>query len=114
MAEIQIQETSTKALTCFTKILILIRDLIEEIQIILATGKHRLCENAEVWLCCKILYIASIAVKIYIDSDYYAFHLSQEMFQDLFRRVLQFSDEYAKEVGLMFGKRLLDSIKSIA
>lgn len=75
---------------------------------------HKLRENAEVWLCCKILYIASIAVKIYIDSDYYAFHLSREMFQDLFRRVFQSSDEYAKKVGLMFGKRLLDSIKSIA
>ena len=32
---------------------------------------HTLSENAEVWLCCKILYIASIAVKIYIDNDYY-------------------------------------------
>lgn len=73
---------------------------------------HTLSENAEVWLCCKILYIASIAVKIYIESDYYTFSLSIEMFQDLFSRVLQSSNEYAKKVGLMFGKRLLDTIKS--
>lgn len=74
---------------------------------------HTLSENAEVWLCCKILYIASIAVKIYIDNDYYTFSLSIEMFQDLFSRVLQSSNEYAKKVGLMFGKRLLDTIKSV-
>lgn len=74
---------------------------------------HTLSENAEVWLCCKILYIASIAVKIYIESDYYTFSLSIEMFQDLFSRVLQSSNEYAKKVGLMFGKRLLDTIKSM-
>lgn len=74
---------------------------------------HTLSENAEVWLCCKILYIASIAVKIYIASDYYTFSLSIDMFQDLFRRVLQSSNEYAKKVGLMFGKRLLDTIKSM-
>lgn len=74
---------------------------------------HTLSENAEVWLCCKILYIASIAVKIYIESDYYTFSLSIDMFQDLFRRVLQSSNEYAKKVGLMFGKRLLDTIKSM-
>lgn len=74
---------------------------------------HKLSEHAEAWLCCKILYIASIAVKIYIDSDYYTFNLSIEMYRDLFSRVLQTSNEYARKVGLMFGKRLLDTIKSM-
>ena len=74
---------------------------------------HQLCRDAQVWLCCKILYVASIAVKIYIDSGHYAFHLNLDMYKDLFSRVLRSPDEYAKKVGLMFGKRIIEAIKTV-
>ncbi len=74
---------------------------------------HKLSERAEAWLCCKILYIASIAVKIYTNNGYYMFSLSLEMFKDLFSRVIHAHDEYARKVGLMFGGRLIDALKSI-
>lgn len=75
--------------------------------------KNDVPKDVEAWLCCKILYIASIAVKIYHDKKYYGFRLSLGMYQDLLKRLLASSDKYARNVGLMFGRRIIAIIKSI-
>lgn len=72
---------------------------------------HKLRHNAEEWLCCKILYIASIAVKIYAEKGKWDFKLDLQMYQDLFKRLLSSSDEYVKKIGLMFGGRIIKMIK---
>lgn len=72
---------------------------------------HKLRHNAEEWLCCKILYIASIAVKIYAERGQWDFKLDLQMYQDLFKRLLSSSDEYVKKIGLMFGGRIIKMIK---
>lgn len=75
--------------------------------------QHNVDKEAEVWLCCKILYIASIALKIYRDCNRHTFSLKLEMYQDLLKRVMSATDGYAKKVGLMFGMRIIDTLKSI-
>ena len=35
------------------------------------------------------------------------------MYQDLLKRVMSATDGYAKKVGLMFGMRIIDTLKSI-
>ena len=72
---------------------------------------HKLRHNAEEWLCCKILYIVSIAVKIYAEKGKWDFKLDLQMYQDLFKRLLSSSDEYVKKIGLMFGERIIKTIK---
>lgn len=72
---------------------------------------HKLRHNAEEWLCCKILYIVSIAVKIYAEKGKWDFKLDLQMYQDLFKRLLSSSDEYVKKIGLMFGGRIIKTIK---
>lgn len=72
---------------------------------------HKLRHNAEEWLCCKILYIASIAVKIYSANNKWDFQLDLQMYQDLFKRLLSSPDEYVKKIGLMFGGRIIKTIQ---
>lgn len=38
-------------------------------------------------------------------------HLDLQMYQDLFKRLLSSSDEYVKKIGLMFGGRIIKTIK---
>lgn len=74
-------------------------------------SQRKLREDAEIWLCCKILYIVSIAVNIFAEKRNWDCQLDVNMYQDIFKRLLSTSDMHAKKVGLMFGGRIIKTIK---
>lgn len=74
---------------------------------------HSLSEDAQNWLCCKILYIAADAVKTYAAIGNTDFDLNAGMYQDLMRRVLSSDDLHAKRVTYMFCKRIIGTVKEM-
>lgn len=72
---------------------------------------HKLEKQTEVWLCCKILYIVSIATGIYLEKSYSRFSLDLEMYKNILRIVTQSEDDYAKRVGLMFAGRIIKGLR---
>ncbi len=74
---------------------------------------HKLEKQTEVWLCCKILYIVSVAVGIYLEKSYSQFSLDLEMYTNIIRIVTQSEDSYAKRVGLMFAGRIVKDLRKL-
>lgn len=73
---------------------------------------HQLRNDAQDWLCCKILYTASIDIKIYSETGREP-QLDKEMYKDLLTRPAATTDKYAKRAGQMFAWRIIGSLKKL-
>ena len=75
------------------------------------SNTYNLNELTRLWLYSKILYLTSLAVKIYAEKGDWDFRMDLQMYQDIFKRLLSSTDEYVKKIGLMFGGRIIKMIK---
>lgn len=76
-------------------------------------SSNHMAEDAQNWMCCKILYLTADAIKTYIAIGDTDFEVSASMYQDLMRRVLPSGDLHAKRVAYMFCKRIIDMVKGM-
>lgn len=72
---------------------------------------QQLSEEAQTWMCCKILYILSSSIVTYAAIGHYDFDIDTETIRDILNRIKQTAEPRPQKIAYIYTKRIADTLR---